>query len=411
MNLKAVGHAFATLLALAAAAQACADDAGPALRLGGFGTLGATYHTRDDVDYRRSLDQTHGTRGGEIDLCVDSVLGIQLNARANEQLEAVVQAVSRRYVDDTWKPRLTWAFLRYAPDESAQLRIGRLGLDTQLNADSRLIGFSYLPVRPSPEYLGMIPIDFTDGADLSLRHPMGGGLATAKLFYGREHGEISAAGRASRISDSTGGGLVLGYTLGGLQLRAVSGTVRLTDNGDMQALIDGLRATGLPSAANAAARLDNRGRRLDFHALDAAYESGPLKLQGSLFSQRASGEAALLANMRAGFVVAGYRLGEFTPYASFARVKSERVDFATGLPAFPRLIELDQAANGAVRGAQFDQRSVGLGVRYDFATNYALKFQVERVRAGDSPLVRDLGPRPRDVKRLTLFSLALDFVF
>lgn len=87
------------------------------------------------------------------------------------------------------------------------------------------------------------------------------------------------------------------------------------------------------------------------------------------------------------------------------------MSLTTGLPPVPALTLLDQAATAAVSGAQFNQRTVGVGVRWDFAPDRALKFQVDRVHAGLSPVVRDLGTPARDQRNLTLFSATLDFVF
>lgn len=307
-------------------------------------------------------------------------------------------------------PRLTWGFVRYSPDEVVQLRIGRLGLDSTINADSRLIGYSYLPVRPSPEVLGQTLLDSVDGADLALRHPVGPGLASLKLFYGKMQGHVFSNGLDFKLPGSDGGGAILGYTQGGLQLRSIVGGVRMRDNGELQPLIDGLRATPFPTAVDAARRLDNRGRKMSFAAIDVAYDKGPLLLQASWIGRRSERDWTI-PGAHAEWLLGGYRIGEFTPYASYARVKSHVRDFSTGLPPFPGLIQLDQAAVAAAHGNDFNQRSLGAGVRYDFAPKFALKFQVERVRASRSPLVQDLGRAPRESRQLTLFSIALDFVF
>ena len=63
------------------------------------------------------------------------------------------------------------------------------------------------------------------------------------------------------------------------------------------------------------------------------------------------------------------------------------------------------------RRGLFDQRSVSLGVRYDPRPGLALKAQVERVIAGQSPVVDDLRDPSNERRRLTLFSVALDFAF
>jgi hypothetical protein len=57
------------------------------------------------------------------------------------------------------------------------------------------------------------------------------------------------------------------------------------------------------------------------------------------------------------------------------------------------------------------QHTVALGVRYDFARDYALKFQIDRVHAAESILLIDSNGMPGRNVDMTLYSIALDFVF
>lgn len=403
--------AAATIACLATAATGRADDEPPRFKLGGFGSLGAAYHGSDGLEYRRVVDQPYGARGGRLDPGLDSVLGVQLNARLTEQFDAVIQAISRRHSDNTWDPGLSWAFLRFSPDESLHLRVGRLGVDSQLNGDSRLIGYSNLAVRPSPELFGANPQDYVDGIDIAWRHPVGETLLSAKAIYGYQAAHVHSNGRQVRIPSNDVGALILGAMHGGLQLRFVYGAARVKNNGDAQALVDGLRATGMAQAVAAAARLDNAGRMTQFGAADAGFDHGPLRLLASVFWQTAPEDAALLVDTRTAYFLAGYRIRAWTPYVTAARTTTSGVSLTTGLPPGPALTPLDQAATAAVSGAQFNQRTAGVGVRWDFAPDRALKFQVDRVHAGLSPVVRDLDSPPRDQRNLTLFSATLDFVF
>jgi len=396
---------------LAAGVAAHADDEPARLRLSGFGTLGAAYHTGNGLEYRRTTSQSQGVRGGRLDLGTDSVLGAQMNARLTDQFDAVIQVVSRQQSDSSWNPEINWGFLRYNPDESLEVRVGRVGAATQLNGDSRLIGYSFLPVRAAPELLGMNPHEHLDGFDVAYRRPVGDTLFSIKGFLGYQSAHIHSNGHRVRIPSNEVGGVIFGAVHGDFQLRFVTGAARVKNNGDGQAVIDGLRATGMSQASAAADRLDSAGRVVRFGAADLAFERGPLRLLGSVFWQSAPDDAAALVDTRSAYFLAGYRLGNLTPYFSAARATTSGVSLTTGLPPVPGLMLLDQAATAAVTASQFNQRSVALGVRWDFATNRALKFQVDRVHAGLSPLVRDLATPARDQRTLTLFSATLDFVF
>jgi hypothetical protein len=396
---------------LAASVTAHADEEPARLKLSGFGTLGIGYHGSDGLEYRRTTDQSQGVRGGHLDAGTDSVLGVQLNASITDQFDAVIQAVSRRRSDSSSTPDITWAFLRYSPDESLEVRLGRVGTAAQINSDSRLIGYSFLPVRLPPELLGTAPQDHVDGIDIAYRHPMGDTLLSVRGFLGQQTAHIHSIGRSVSTPNNEVAGLILGAVRGDLQLRIVAGAARVKNNGDGQGILDGLRATGMNQAIAAASRLDIAGRMIHFGSADVSYEHGPLRLLGSAFLQTAPDDSALLVPIRSAYFLAGYRVGAFTPYVAAARSATSGVTFTTGLPPAPGLTILDQAATAAVVSTQCNQRSLALGVRWDFATNRALKLQVDRVHADQSPLVRDDQTPARDQRQLTLISATLDFVF
>lgn len=64
-----------------------------------------------------------------------------------------------------------------------------------------------------------------------------------------------------------------------------------------------------------------------------------------------------------------------------------------------------------VDAVQVDQRTLGLGVRYDFAPNVDLKCQLDWVQAGKTRLVQDQARPNQAPGDFALFSVALDFVF
>lgn len=396
---------------LAAGVTAHADDEPARLKLSGFGTLGIGYHGSGDLEYRRTTDQSQGYRGGHPNLGTDSVLGVQLNATLTDQFDAVIQAVSRRRYDSSSNPDITWAFLRYSPDESLEVRVGRVGTAAQINSDSRLIGYSFLPVRLPPELLGTAPQDHVDGIDIAYRHPMGDTLFSLRGFLGYQTAHVHSNGLGRPVPANEVAGLILGAVQGDLQVRVVAGAARVKGNADAQAILDGLRATGISQAISAAARLDLAGRMVRFASADASFERGSLRLAGSAFWQMAPEDSATLVDIRSAYLLAGYRIGDFTPYVSMARSATSGVTLDTGLSPVPALTALDQAAVATAAASQCDQRSLALGMRWDFATNRAFKFQVDRVHAGLSPLVRDLGAPPQGPRQLTLFSATLDFVF
>ena len=108
-------------------------------------------------------------------------------------------------------------------------------------------------------------------------------------------------------------------------------------------------------------------------------------------------------------MVASYRIGAWKPYLTWGRISFEPDESSLALP--PPAAALQTVYDQVVDRLTMNQRTFGAGVRYDFATDYALKMQVEKVHASSSSiLITSAGMPVRDAS-LTLFSVVLDFVF
>src|SRR5215208_2985379 len=86
----------ATILSLAAliigTAQVGAQDLSTErFTFRGFGTVGATTHDSDGIEYRRSTGQARGAESGALDFGTNSIAGLQINARLNSQFDVMVQ--------------------------------------------------------------------------------------------------------------------------------------------------------------------------------------------------------------------------------------------------------------------------------------------------------------------------------
>ena len=131
-----------------------ADTAGrPSVSLKGFGTMGIARSDNDSIQYMRDLSAPDGLSrnwSGKL----DSLLGLQANIQLSEKTEGVLQLVSRYRYDGTYTPEVTWAFLRHEVSPELSLRAGRLGTEFYMLADSRLVGYANLTVRPQTDYYG-----------------------------------------------------------------------------------------------------------------------------------------------------------------------------------------------------------------------------------------------------------------
>ncbi len=384
----------------------------PVVSWHGFGTLGLTRTDNDNAEFVRDLTQPAGA-GKSWTAKIDSLLGIQANIDFNPQTEAVVQVVSRYHADGSYDPELTWAFLRHDFSPDFSLRAGRLGTEFYMLGDSRLVGYSNLALRPPPDFYGSLVFSYIDGLDVSTTLPIAGGLLRGKLFAGLSPEETPFA--PGIRWDQRGSLLVGGYLdflRGPWQLRFSHAQVRFnheTPTDELLRSIDDLWAgTSYFALVPDMAMVDRWAR---FSSLGLVYDQGPLNIQFML--NQIKQDSPAYADSKAGYVQAAYRLQSVTPYLGISRSLTSR-------EALPNSISLDPLLNilidtsitpTLVAQSYLDQHTYTLGVRWDVHKNMALKAQVDWIRGTPNSLFLVKNPQPGWDGDMTVFSLALDFVF
>lgn len=397
---------------IAGATPTVAEESAPLaeepFRLSGFATLGATRSSSRQAGYVRDLSQPDGSAGqwtGKI----DSLVGLQANWRLTPHLEAVAQGISRYHYGHSYNPELMWAYLNYEPNAYFNLRAGRLGTDFYLFADSRLVGYSYLTVRPNADYFVGLPFSHMDGADATVTLPVGPALIRAKVFSGRLDEKLSLADRTWSLSGSRLWGGHVALLHGPWLVRLGRSYLRFSHDLPIAPLTDALAATGQPEARAAGQALGMAGKTTTFDSLGVVYDQGPLQFQ--LMLSRASQNSAAFQSWRAGYLQAGYRVGAFTPYAGYSRIRSTPRPLSTGLPNVPPLNQI----NAGVRAVQNDgyahQSTASLGVRWDFRENMDLKLQFDAIRGQAASIFPYRDEKPGWNGRTNVLSLTYDLVF
>lgn len=382
------------------------------LTLRGFGTLGLARSSSDQAEFVRDLSQPRGIANhwsGRI----DSVIGLQANWQATPELELVGQAVSRYQYDGSRALEVMWGFAKWDIDGRLQLRAGRLGADFLIGADSRLVGYSYLPVRPSVDYFGPLLFSYFDGIDASATLPVAGGLLRTKAYAGRSREKGSAGGVVWDASDSTLQGLVFDYFSGPWQVRASTAQVQLSRDMPFAPLPQSLRAAGtalgIPQAIEAANALAVGGTTSQFMTVGMVYDDGPLQIQGMV--NTIHHQTGAFENSRAGYLMGAYRLGAITPYIGYSWWKSRSKNLLTGLPHTGALIALNRGFDSVLRDSGSDQKTYTLGARWDIMPNMALKAQWDAVRGKPRSIFPYRAEKPGWNGRTDVLSLTLDFVF
>jgi hypothetical protein len=272
--------------------------------------------------------------------------------------------------------------------------------------DSRLVGYSNLSVRPPPDFYGSLVFSYIDGMDVSATLPVAAGLLKGKLFAGQSPEKSSFAPGISW--DLQGAKLVggyLDYLRGPWQVRLSHAQVRFGHESPFDTL---LQATGDPLSGvpylSLVPDMAMANRRTHFSSIGLVYDQGPLNVQFMLNQIRHDSPA--YADSKAAYAQAAYRLGAVTPYLGVSRSLSQ-----VGALPTSAIAGVDDITASLVTQSFVDQHTYTLGGRWDMQKNLALKAQVDWIRGTPSSVFLLKETQPGWGGNMTVFSLALDFVF
>ena len=385
----------------------------PDLKFSGFGTLAATHSSERNADFVGTIFQPNGAGASRAwALGVDSKLGAQLDAKFSDRLSAVVQVVSQHNYDNSYSPKIEWANLKYQATPELSARIGRIAAPSFLVSDTRFVGYAQPWVRPPVEVYGVIPITSNDGVDVSWRKPFGSVTNTLQAYYGKATARLESG----KVKSEAGWGINDAVQMGDLTLRAGYTANKLNmELPGVNTLLGGIAQFGAlpapigPQAVALGQKYSVNGMKTASYSLAASYDPGQWFAMAEFVDFRGAG---ILADSRSWYVTGGYRFGAFTPYATYAKTKSQ-VAAEPGI-SFPAAAPLNAGLNATLNN-QFNgsQDTLSAGLRWDFMKNTALKLQYDHVRNGSGSAGRLAHPLPTLVRggSYNLFSAALDFVF
>lgn len=376
-------------------AQHSLADAESAFSLQGFGTLGVARTTSNEAEFVRDLSQPRGARQNW-NPRVDSILGVQGNWRINSQLEAVVQAVSRYRYDRTFTPEVSWAYLKYEPKPNLNIRVGRLGTEYFMMADSRLVGYSFLTVRPPGDFFWSLPFYNIDGADAALTLPVGDHLLRGKLFYGVSNGSIALADKQWNLDGSVMAGGYVDYQAGAWLFRVSYANLRFKHDLPINDVLQAYLPESL--ATQAAKYLATGNTRSHYYSLGAIYDSGPWQLQ--LMLNHCDQGSQAFESSDAGYILAGYRIASVTPFLGYSWASSESRGNA-----------LNPVVASIMADAHVDQKTTIVGARWDLLRNIALKAQWDGIRGESTSIFPYRRESAGWSGKMDVFSLTMDFVF
>ena len=114
--------------------------------------------------------------------------------------------------------------------------------------------------------------------------------------------------------------------------------------------------------------------------------------------------------MRAWHTQVGYRVNDWTPFVAFSATRDRDAMRTTDLPDVPEALPLNHAVWALQHNMRATQESTSIGVRWDFAPRWDLKFQADFTSIEDSALNFDRHAVPGDAD-MTVLTVGVDFVF
>lgn len=402
-----------SILALAIASPTMAND----LNINGFLSVGASMLDDDKVEVAGA-----DTQGG---FKQNTILGLQVRKQVNDSTSVTGQLVSRG--SDDYSTEAAWAFVTYAANDNLDLRMGRLRIPAFYYSDFLEVGYTYNSIRPAEEVY-RLPFSSFDGVDFTQRFSSGNIDGNVQVYYGRYVGDFKAEGDdtiyaadfrnlagislntnfgnfGTRLSYNQGElnvqgdipddsdlarGIDLAQTISEIPSGAPVGTAINTLNPGAltpaeQILLNQYTGVGEPSASE---DFNLTGQTSQFIAAALTYDDGTYNLLAEWTSF--DHETSLLADDQAWMASAAMRMGEFTPHVRY----STRKEVA------------DSGNEGRIQkqlGFEAEQSSITLGLRYDYDSSTALKFEAQH---HDEKTVSGV-----DGESAMLYSVSVDLVF
>ncbi len=360
------------------------------IEVSGFATLGLTHSGGDTVSFRNSLLN----RGREdFSFAPDSVLGLQANLRFSENLDAVGQIIVQDRYDTNVNNFVELAFLRYQINRNWSAKIGRFSTNSYLFTDYRYVGHLLAWARPPVEmYSTAGSLGNMDGLQASYLHDVEFGVIKFALSYGE----------STLHNGGESGDLTVDYenlTVFNVEFQATEWRIHAAY---LSAKLDNFVFPGADEFAVAVSMVPTifkpyaeqvqfsivpDGRRVTYASIGGQYSLDNTDFIAELSDY--SGDWGLASSARSGYATATYHIGSVMPYVTLAFYnrgeQPEVIDFAAAEAALPsflyqQLLFLTAETNENIRGASIQQRSISLGMKWDFSDSWAFKAQFDHYR-------------------------------
>ncbi|MES2126265.1 MAG: porin [Pseudomonadota bacterium] len=388
--------ALAVLAVLSGAALA-AD--GPTVTTSGFGTAALTMTDTDDAEFVRP-NQAAGVKKSPRP-GVDSNFGFQVTAKFNDWLSATGQGLVRKNATDNYGAELAWAFVKMKASDDFSFRVGRMGTPIYMISDFRNVGYANTMIRPPAEVYRQVNGGAFDGADVLFQHSYGDTTVTAQFGFGRAL--TRSVGSNVEFKPITALHLVVENGPVTLRFGRADAKFSVKDSASLSALPVTVRSVGFGAVADQLSITDVKG---SFTSVGTIVDWNNFLVQAEYAVRKT--DTRLVMDTTSWYAMFGYRIAKFTPYYYHGDITQQSIRSFSTMPTTGPLAALTAGVNGAIKAAL--QSTNALGVRWDFSSSAAFKFQVDRIspKEGAGAFIN---VKPGFKGPVNVYAAGIDFVF
>lgn len=288
-------------------------------------------------------------------------------------------------------------------------------------SEYRQVDYAFQWVRPPHEFYGLLALAHFDGIDLNKRIDLSDSTLNVKAFYGNSNDEYPTGvdGADKFKVDFNVGGVSTNLERENWKFRYTYAKVEVKNNG-AAALGDALNSVApyWPDAAILAQDFYTKGKSFKYNEVGISYDNNIW--WGQAEATKLDSTAVIITSTKHFYISIGRRFGEFSIYGirGYARTISDPYSISApqGYPSplAEQLAGLAYITEYNLNGGRTNENSFGLGVRWDFTSKMAFKFQAEKFHIDKNGaniwLKTKAGYLPED-QTANVLSLTMDVLF
>ena len=372
---------FGLLTLLSSQGRCAASDWLQDSSLNGFISVGATYTDNDAFGFRPAIANNDPVEQ-EWNVTSRTNGGLQWNGQWSPQFSTTLQVAYEKHAQSRTDTELRIATLNYQIDPAWLVRVGRFSPKNYMLTDTRSVSYGQLWAYAPMEFYGPLETRYMDGIEINYSHPTESGVwktifgfGQNKLGLGYDTGSLGMSFRPSI-------GLVEEFSNDSWTVHGAISFVNIA-NQFAKPLADSWANFYLvPGVSDVIHQLDTEDTQLWFYSVGVSYHEDDWIVQGEM--ARLSAESDVIPDYLNGYLSVGKRFGAFTPYVLYSQIYtlSGSSSYTTPLAIVPYLsnsqVSYLNTITSGLLNSQMNQKSIGIGCRWDVTTQLALKLQVDR---------------------------------